>query len=335
VGAEMCICYRSLTKLSFINIWKKKWRLLVTAVLFFFTLTMFGIAISAFRYDEVNIVLTACYDNGLDEFKLQNTEHDYMSRGYYTASEIEEFKKHFPKHKLDFLYALPYERALDIEGLKEELLSMSVAPINNDILSKYGYDLCYGKLPSKVGEICLSKYVAKDILDNKLIKGVTDYASLGQINLKILTYPDLSFKVVGIVDTKIDDLYNRLDMPEHLQESSLREELRGSYTSAVMVSEDFVKDYYLNEDVSCRVTYWYSIYDGFTLTNVQSPQNLIFNDTYAKLATEQNGAFGEIFYKQGKTSLSGKEIIVSHSVISNMVGIMLSKSTVTNSEILT
>ncbi len=324
----------SLTKLSFINIWKKKWRLLVTTVLFFFTLTMFGIAISAFRYDEVNTMLAACYENNLDEFKFQKNETE-LNKKSFSQSELKKLQEQFPNHKFDFLYDIQYMRGLDIEGLSIYGYSDSpIAVINNDIVKRYGYELSYGKLPTKAGEICLSKYMVREILENKLIKGVTDYDTLCKTNIKIKIYPDISFKVVGVLDTKIDDLYKSLDMAQHIQEASFTEEVEGSYTAAIMVSEGFLKDCYLSDDYSCNSTYQYYTYNSGLTQNKQSLQKPIYSEGYAKLATEQNGIFGEILYKRGKSSLAENEVIVPYKVISEMAKLTLSKNQVSNNEIL-
>ncbi|MDE6967408.1 MAG: hypothetical protein K2P12_02005, partial [Clostridia bacterium] len=122
-------------------------------------------------------------------------------------------------------------------------------------------------------------------------------------------------------------------MPKHLEESSLTEELEGSYTSAIMVSEGFLKNCYLSDDYSSKSTYQYYTYNSGITQNHLSLQKPIYSEGYAKLASEQ-GTLGQILYKQGKSSLAENEIIVPYKVISEMTKLTLSKNQVTNNEIL-
>lgn len=327
-----------LAKLSFINIWKKKWWALLATMLIFLTLTMSGIAISTFRFDGVNTLLEACYDNDLYEFRFRTTTTDYRQYGIecFTPKKIDKIQKNVPNHKLDLLYTIQPDRGLDIEGLSQyNFIGRYFAIMDNDTLQRYGYNLSYGKLPTNTDEICLSKFVAKKIFEGNLIEGVTDYESLSKVKIKIKMYPDLYFKVVGIVDTKIDDLCNKPDINKNLQVHAYKQELVGSYSSAIMVSKDFMQDIYLSDGFSCLSTYFYDLFDGNIITEqIKSIKKPLYSEGYAKLATKQNGVYGEIFYKQGKSSLSGNEIIAPFKVVSEIAKRYSEKPIISNDEIL-
>lgn len=317
---------QSLTKLSFINVWKKKWRLLVTVVLFFFMLTLFGVSVSALRYNEVRVSLDTWYKYGVNDIRVTKTTEPGDGKIFspaFTQQEKEELQKKFPNHKFNFVYS----SSADIFG--NTYLTSGVVEITDSLLDQYGYSMAWGNLPTKYNEVCLTKYLADQIIKDKVYSNIKNYEDFGKKEFRSsYAYRDIGFKVVGIVDTKTQNYekyFNSLD--EGMQSTIINGELRGSYTFANFVCKEFFDKVYYNDNAVWGKYAYYKYSSHLSKPEyVLEEQVDIFQQSYIDVlkqmeSTSIDGSkpIDKVVLKQGKTQLEKGEIIIPYGLIVNKV----------------
>lgn len=310
----------SLTKLSFINAWKKKWRLMVTVVLFFFMLTLFGVSVAALRYDAVNVTLNTFYEQGVNEVKVGQTGID-GDRIRFTQKDIQDLQGKFPEQKFNYMYKSYNGPLLDIPELSVSAYSGStITEINSGVIEQYGFDLCWGRLPKKYDEVCLTKYVCDEIIKNGLFINIKSYSDFGNRTFSSKKYKSIPFKVVGIVDTKTENFESKLQnilFDETGVNTVVMEELEGSYTASIMVSKEFLDKFYYNDN-DARAEYSYYKYNPLFPPSMRPPElttdtNItVYQESYIDVSKEN---FGNIVYMQGKTNIGYGEIVISRSLM--------------------
>lgn len=311
----------SLTKLSFINIWKKKFRLLVTVLLFFFMLTLFGVGLSALRYDKVTVALETFYKSEVNEFKAGALYTDEIVHELvFREEKIAELEQKFPEYKFNKMMttgpSLPWIVA---PGINENYRVDNLAVIDDDVMAQYGFTKVWGSLPTTFNEVCLSKFVADEMIDKKIYMEIRSYADFVRFTLPTNEFPDVSLKVVGIIDTKVDKIFEKMSAINDMKkERPIWNELNGSFSLSLMVDDSFMESIFYNNN-SAKIEYSYNAYHYLLPHSVHAPmleevKAGVRQESYGKLMREK---YGEIVYANGKTSLSENEIIVSESVIKN------------------
>ncbi len=258
------LCFASLCKMSLNNLWKKKYRLIVTVILFAFSLSCFGLGVTAMRADGLEIEYNAYKDYELTEIKARGVNNN---NGYHLSDEdYNELQSSLPNHTINKLYN---SRGLQFnDNIKEEfqmlipqLIPTTTAVIDEKISDQYGYKMIDGGvLPRAYNEYCISKYTADAIIANNVFDGVETYQDMiGKDYFKIDEVAGM--KLVGIVDTYTKELNDRFydhfmevngDIEKKaLYNYSLSESLSESYSNSILVHSDFVKNIYFNtRDVS-------------------------------------------------------------------------------------
>lgn len=311
----------SLTKLSFINIWKKKIRLLVTVILFFFMLTLFGVGVSALRYDKVTVALETFYKSEINEFKagVAYTEGNVREQ-VFEDEKIAELMQKFPEYKFNKMMTTGTNILIEAPGIDDAYQMDNLAVINDDVMAQYDFTSVWGRLPKTFNEVCLSKYVADEIIDNKLFTGLNSYADFVGFNLLTNEFPDVFFEVVGVIDTKIDKIFGKMTgVNDAFKEWPTWKELRGSFSLSLMVDESFIESVYYNSH-SAEIEYSYYKYHPILPPDFHTPtfeeiRTGVRSESYGKLMHEK---YGEIIYANGKSLLAENEVIVSEYIMTNL-----------------
>lgn len=131
--------------------------------------------------------------------------------------------------------------------------------INADVVQKFGFEIVHGHLPeasSEVHEIVITKYIFD--LINKF--GYSEFASpmnsFSDIDGKIIEINQMNFKIVGVVDTKLDSKYEFLNYKEQLDElmpnervlfHQFQEIMTHDMHKLIFFNESFIQNYYLPE----------------------------------------------------------------------------------------
>lgn len=308
----------SLTKLSFINIWKKKIRLMVTVILFFFMLTLFGVGVSALRYDKVTVALETFYKSEVNEFKAGFYTEENPYERVFEDEKVDELMQKFPEYKFNKMMTTGTNILIEAPEKDDDYLMDNLAAINDDVMAQYGFTSVWGRLPKTFNEVCLSKYVADEMIDKKLFTEISSYADFVGFNLLTNEFPDVSFEVVGIIDTKIDKIFGKMTGVKN-KEWPTRKELIGSFSLSLMVDDSFIESVFYN---SYRAEIEYSYYKyhpilppDFHAPTLEEIRTGVRSESYGKLMHEK---YGEIVYANGKNSILDDEIIVSEYIISNL-----------------
>lgn len=308
----------SLTKLSFINIWKKKIRLIVTVILFFFMLTLFGVGVSALRYDKVTVALETFYKSEVNEFKAGFYTEENPYERVFEDEKVDELMQKFPEYKFNKMMTTGTNILIETPEKDDDYLMDNLAAINDDVMAQYGFTSVWGRLPKSFNEVCLSKYVADEMIDKKLFTEISSYADFVGFNLLTNEFPDISFEVVGVIDTKIDKIFGKMTGVKH-KEWPTRKELTGSFSLSLMVDDSFM-ELVLYNSYRAEIEYSYVKYHPILPPEFQEPRleeirTGVRSESYGKLMHEK---YGEIVYANGKNSLLDDEIIVSEYIMSNL-----------------
>lgn len=188
---------------AFSNLWHKRIRVTVSILLFVITLGLFHYAFATSLFD---IRKTA-------KEVFNETDPDIVYLNTYKTLEKYNYVEDIFKEEAFPIYK---DRNFDVE-ISSEYFKNSYyynekvfhsMKINEDIMNKLNLELVYGRLPQKAEEICISKYKAESILNirqsyfNKM--GITKIEQLiGNKNL-------FKFELVGIIDTKFPEMFDKL-----------------------------------------------------------------------------------------------------------------------------
>lgn len=308
----------SLTKLSFINIWKKKIRLIVTVILFFFMLTLFGVGVSSLRYDKVTVALETFYKSEVNEFKAGFYTEENPYERVFEDEKVDELMQKFPEYKFNKMMTTGTNILIEAPEKDDDYMMDNLAAINDDVMAQYGFTSVWGRLPKSFNEVCLSKYVADEMIDKKLFTEISSYADFVGFNLLTNEFPDISFEVVGVIDTKIDKIFGKMTGVKK-KEWPTRKEITGSFSLSLMVDDSFMESVFYNS-YRAEIEYSYAKYHPILPPEFQEPRleeirTGVRSESYGKLMHEK---YGEIVYANGKNSLLDDEIIVSEYIISNL-----------------
>ena len=326
-SAEQCkvkgINILSLTKLSLANIWKKKFRLLVTIVLFFFMLSLCGLGLAAARYDKTLVAFTTLQDSEVKEIKASKSPSysvvDNNGAIYITDENKRELEDKFQDYKFNYVMQTT-KNLVDVPNLDQNYMISTVVEINDSAMQQYDYEFVWGRLPTAYDEVCISKYIMDKIIELKLFEQVTSYDDLQSFSLKSETYSGVEFKVVGIVDTNIEDIIKKLqEKNPDKADAPIFDELKGSFSKSLMVSKEFMdKVYYSNTDNSFNYSYYKyhpSLPPSYQPPVLLNGNSNVVQESYSTLMGEE---YGDIIYQDSKNSLDDNEIIVSYEFIENL-----------------
>ena len=274
------ICLASLFKMSLNNLWKKKYRLIVTVMLFAFSLSCFGLGITAMRADDLEIEYNAYEDYGLTEIKAGAVNDN---GGYFSDADFNELQSSLPNHNLNKIYDLSSLQPNLNKQEHKSLIPETTAVIDEKILEQYCYDMVDGGvLPSAYNEYCISKYTADAIIANNVFDGVETYEDMmGKDYFEIDEQSGM--KLVGIVDTYTKELHDSVydsiakdmgDDGEDIYEMMIEENLSRSYCDSILVHNEFIENIYLNT-FNATIT---SKYQGTSKVSQESYYNLCFDN---------------------------------------------------------
>lgn len=265
------ISVASLTLLSFRNLWKKKWRLIVAAILFFFTLALFGLGVSAFDFNDELLIYEVYEKYDVKEVKVHKKRANIGDNTKFTKEEIAEFGKKFP----GYTFLPKYERIVhgkfvtEDESVENNPLNPgipsqrkfevdNVTYINDSILNSYGYRLVEGgRLPANKDEMCISKNYADYLMQTNRVRAVSYKEFCEKFSYEStfsLQNEPKKIKLTGIVDTLAKENYDKIAAAQDKSfadeyesassrlELALSDEFKMSLSASLMMNEDFFEE---------------------------------------------------------------------------------------------
>lgn len=247
-----------LTRLAFINIWKKKIRLIVTTLLFACTLTLFGFSLGIYSMDKAMVASQAVADIGIREIGLTYETENGLEP--FSDEMITELNNSFDLVRLDKIYNKKSDGSLKCDftyytvgdnGKRDIKIDFynntKYIFLNDTFISDRGYKV-NGKLPSGHLEIAISKYSADKMIADESLEGyVKTYSDILEKQY-ILDSPlanNFKIRVTGIIDTGSDDYYEILDknigLPQDDIYNIFNNDISFSPTTCIFVDSSFVK----------------------------------------------------------------------------------------------
>lgn len=170
------ISIKKLTKLSFINIWKKKFRLIATMLLFFFSLTLFGVGISGWSFDITKVAYNTYNEYNIKQLDFTLKANENGRPNYINEEEITQIEQSSNKHQLHRIYGKKgLQYFLDINKNNNDYNPRTYATMDNETLSQFDYTISAGKLATNSKEFCISNFLADKIIEMRDIVGVKTY----------------------------------------------------------------------------------------------------------------------------------------------------------------
>lgn len=249
--------FTSALNYAFINLWRKKFRVLASILLFIISLALFNFAYATSRFDIYDTTYNTFKDAGYTNVTLQswykNKKYDFI-----TAEFCEEAVPIY----YDRSYIIDYSEQNAINnGYYKDSVNVAM-PIDSGIVEKMGYTTLYGRLPQKSTEICISKYLA----DSILFSGKPQWDKMGITSIEglINNINDRQklFNVVGIIDTKFPSKYDELKGKRyeeiiHMNNNlsrSFEEQTRATAHVAMLCHESYFRDFYMPKGDSFAFT---------------------------------------------------------------------------------
>lgn len=249
--------FKSALSYAFINLWRKKFRVLASILLFIISLALFNFAYATSRFDIYDTTYNTFKDAGYTNVTLQSW-YESKKADFITAEFCEEAVPIYDSSN----YIIDYSEKNEIEsGYYNDSVRYAM-PIDSGIVEKMGFTMLYGRLPQKSTEICISKYLAESILYignpqwDKM--GITSIGEL--INNVEDRYGILN--VVGIIDTKFPSKYDELKGKRYEEIIHMNNNLSNSFSNqtrttahvAMLCHENYFRDFYMPKDDSFAFT---------------------------------------------------------------------------------
>ena len=208
------ISYRNIFKMGIRNLWKHKFRLLITAILFITLLSIIGSGITLFEKDPYERYRETYLQAGLNCFSVEACTEDLSKN--YEPKAYEELQKFSNVSVLNY-----YHYEYSISGMEQSTKAHYYSSVvrgfsvmNESVLADCNYDILYGRFPQDgKREICITLYTAQSILkrESEFCK-VNSIKSVEDLCNKAITFDNLkgTYAIVGIIDTKIAQIYDSL-----------------------------------------------------------------------------------------------------------------------------
>ena len=339
-------------KLSLSTIWRRKFRMIVTVVLFFITMTFFGVGISVNEYstDDRLLELVGQYD--VSEIRGQTFQGANIDYG--VANKV---IKYYGKENVNLLYKARSELKIvneyfimpGVPSIDEKYIGhmQYITEINTAIVDDYGFKVLEGgRIAESLNEINLSKYVA-----DKMIEAgeIGSYKELFESDLKMDNYR-MDVEVVGIIDTGIGDRIEVLkdavlktsDNDVEYDKAiaiAIDEEEYLSFAMSLMVSSQ-MNELIMTNDKRNEVTLSYKALEipkgatQYEEVDKEVSTTVISESYYNKVELLNSDVAEGIIFASGFDSIEVGNCVVSMSVARGIASMKLKKVELTDEEVM-
>ncbi len=243
----------------------KKLRLILTILIIVLTLSLFGFFDTISNFDENKSHLNGLKNNDSSYLALHRLMND--SNIYLNDDNIKSISEQFPKNNFQKAFEVA-NRYLDLSDFyydadnkfKNEYYNHMVSygiDISETMLSNYGFSLVSGNLPRSEDEIAITKYqFSKFQLADYSLEGVrVRIEEPEDILWKTVTIKrdldEIKLKIVGVIDTNLDQKYEILKKSNDDFNINLRDEF-SNILSYGLHNVLFFKDGYFEEFINVK-----------------------------------------------------------------------------------
>lgn len=246
-------------KMALSSIWQKKFKLVLTILLFLVSLGMFGFSETVTKFDFARSAANSYANGNVDVISLSNTkmvkdwEHEKSALVTFEVKEIDEFMKKYD----DFTYGKTYNFTSKVVKLSSEQDLVTPKSLSGFLevnsLSELNLKSSVGDFPKDTTEIMLTDFVAQYIVaEEDNFQSIKDLVGTNyQVGLK-------KYTISGIIETDYRDYLYLNDIPK----SQLKDitSVVGEYTnkhdsiySRIIVCNGFYKEYAKEVDAFSEV----------------------------------------------------------------------------------
>ena len=179
------------------NMKDKIGRIIASIILFVLSLALLGFSMGVSRYDVVKTTQEAYKKSG------------YSTISLYVGNNMQLFDyadttfggNVVPVYEGDMLHRNKNS------GLSKKFNARIMTTIDENIAQRLGYDVLYGRLPSKAEEVCVQKFsLEKELAQNEEYwseRGIVDIESLYEA-----IHNDFNYDIVGVIDTHVPKIFD-------------------------------------------------------------------------------------------------------------------------------
>ncbi len=239
-------------KMGVSSLKNKVGKLIFTIILSFLAFTIFGLVDTLSCWNRADSVYETMKLTKQTNVVLQKSKQDNFggrTSTLITEEDIKTFQKKFPDYVFKGAIGRDEYNGYNIYGsgfsfgssnnpLKDAVVN-SVAHITQQEITKLGFEMYLGRMPSEKNEIALSKHVFENMkeLTKTDSQKITD-ASVGTLILNISDIGQ-NLKVVGVVDDGTDwSKYDNMTEAQIREKYTLTFEVARSYSRVLYVSEE-------------------------------------------------------------------------------------------------
>lgn len=189
-------------------------RLIIAMIISIMVFVMIGVSDTISSYDKSKAILEALYenDNRYVPFNKEVKVNDEIQNLNLNDDDVEILTNKLKNYEYDLIYNL-------MNGLKiktKETISYNdyyykneisgTCEINSELINRYNLELIAGRLPNDYNEIVITKYIYEMYNKYGYSNGneSTDILSFEDILNKTIKYENKEYKIIGILDTKLN-----------------------------------------------------------------------------------------------------------------------------------
>lgn len=337
---------RNAVKIGASGMKHKKFRLVFTIFLSVVAFALFGLADTFGSYDNISACTESIIDTGVRFASFSKSEKRYFdddnTRYYYYMTnlgedDISEIKENtgvdvtgvYCPSFLNLSLTEYYNEEVSLTDSEYDIYSSSLngfAEMTQQNIDAMGYKLIAGVLPDgDKDEIAISLYVAQTFLKAGILSDDGSYISVDSPDSLIgykLTFGDISYKITGIIDTKLDfdrylpltedTKYNTVtdNLIDYVLFSEFNYEKNFSFCNTAIVGAGFI-DRMIEQLPS------FNYINNGNLSLYSDADDLHLNLSYAAKLSQIDSSFIEWLDGNPRTELGEKEIIVSLGMLNS------------------
>lgn len=307
---------------------------------------LFGLADTFGSYDNISACTESIIDTGVRFASFSKSEKRYFdddnTRYYYYMTnlgedDISEIKENtgvdvtgvYCPSFLNLSLTEYYNEEVSLTDSEYDIYSSSLngfAEMTQQNIDAMGYKLIAGVLPDgDKDEIAISLYVAQTFLKAGILSDDGSYISVDSPDSLIgykLTFGDISYKITGIIDTKLDfdrylpltedTKYNTVtdNLIDYVLFSEFNYEKNFSFCNTAIVGAGFI-DRMIEQLPS------FNYINNGNLSLYSDADDLHLNLSYAAKLSQIDSSFIEWLDGNPRTELGEKEIIVSLGMLNS------------------
>ncbi len=258
-------------------------RLIIAMIISIMVFVMIGVSDTISSYDKNKAILESLYenDNRYVPFNKEVKVNDEIHYLNLNDDDVEILTNKLKNYEYDLIYnfmnglKIKTKETINFNDYYYKNEISGTCEINSELINRYNLELIAGRLPNDYNEIVITKYIYEMYKKYGYSNGSdsTDILSYEDILNKTIKYEYKDYKIVGILDTKLNKNYFSI-LENYIYESENEEKMSR-----------------LNEEIYVALEYGIHnvifIKEGFY--NKITKDKCLFNNLNSNIILEKNG----------------------------------------------